>query len=174
MNSAIRKARRFEREAHEILSKHEASTSRAYLLDDTYKKLSGLSLDQDQLIRQALRCVESKLFRAAHILAWTAYMDLIQNKLGLDSFKKVNTLRPTWNIKTVENFWEKTNEFQIIETCKKLKLITEQERRMLQSYLTKRNWCAHPSNFYPDYNQTLGYVTDILKNMEKIQKRSYP
>ena len=170
----LRKARRFEREAHEILATHESSISRAYLLDDTYKALSGLSLDQDQLLRQALRCVENKLFRAAHILAWTACIDLIQNKLGVDSFKQLNILRPTWKIKTIEDLWERGNDFQLIEVCKNLRLVTEQEKRMLHSYLTKRNWCAHPSAFFPDYNQTLGYMTDILKNMDKIQKRSYP
>jgi hypothetical protein len=57
-------------ETHKILSVHEAAPSKTVLLDKTYKELEALSLEQDELLRQALRCVQNTLYQAAHILAW--------------------------------------------------------------------------------------------------------
>ena len=78
----IRRVNSFLEEAHEILAVHEAAPSRLVLLDDTYKKLKGLSLQQDESLRQSLRCVENKLYRGAHILSWTALIDFIENVLN--------------------------------------------------------------------------------------------
>lgn len=163
----------FKDEAHRILSIHEAAPSRTVILDDTYKILKGLSLKQDELLRQALRCVENKLYRAAHILSWIALIDLIEVLLSSDGFKKLNSVRPNWNISSMDDFREKVPEFQIIEVCKDLKLITRGEMRVLHGYLSKRNLCAHPSNFFPDYNQTLGYISDILNMIQNFQKKPY-
>jgi hypothetical protein len=159
-------------EAHRILSVHETAPSRTILLDVTYGELKKLSLKQDELLRQALRCVENKLYRAAHILAWTALMDLIESILASDGFKKLKIIRPNWKTSSLDDLRECIPEFQIIEACKDLKLIRKSEMRVLQGLLSKRNLCAHPSDFFPDYNQTLGYVADVLNTIKDIQKKS--
>ena len=163
----------FKKEAHKILAIHEAAPSRTVILDDTYKKLKGLSLQQDELLRQSLRCIENQLFRAAHILSWTAFMDFIQLKLASDSFVKLNVVRPNWNISSLDEFREKITEYQAVESCRLVGLITMSEMRIIHGFLSKRNQCAHPSNFFPDYNQTLGFVADILNQIEYLQQKSY-
>ena len=45
------KARAFESQAHRILAVHETAPSRVVLLDETYRKLTELSLRQDDLMR---------------------------------------------------------------------------------------------------------------------------
>jgi hypothetical protein len=160
----------FEEDAHKILSIHEEAPSRTVLLDKTYKKVQDLSIEQDELLRQALRCVENDLYRAAHILAWTALIDLIERTLAKDNFVKVNALRTRWEVSTVEDLREKASDFQIIEVLKELRMVSNSEMRILQGYLGKRNLCAHPSDFFPDYNQTLGYMADILSMIKKVQK----
>jgi len=172
LQSILRRVNAFLDEAHKILSIHEAAPSRIVLLDNTYKKLQKLSLQQDELLRQALRCVENKLYRAAHILAWTALIDLIENTLALDGFKKLSSVRKKWNVSSLDDLREKYAEFQIIEVCRDIKLIGKNEMRMLHGLLSKRNLCAHPSDFFPDYNQTLGYIADILSMMQKIQDKN--
>jgi len=169
----FRRINSFKREAHEILSVHEAAPSRAVLLDESYNRLQKLSLAQDELLRQALRCIENRLFRASHILAWTAFMDLIENILASDNFRKLNSVRMRWNISTLDELRENFPEFQIIEACKDLKLASKSEMRVLHGFLSKRNLCAHPSDFFPDYNQTLGYISDILSMIRTIQERPY-
>ena len=173
LESILRRVNSFREEAHRILSVHEAAPSRTVILDDTYKKLHGLSLQQDELLRQALRCVENKLYRASHILAWTALMDFIENILAFDGFKRLNSKRAKWNISSLDQLRENIAEFQIIEACKDLKLTTRSEMRMLHGFLSKRNLCAHPSNFFPDYNQTLGYIADILNMIKNLQNKPH-
>jgi len=173
LEDVIRRTSSFVTEAHQILAVHETAPSRVILLDDTYKELQSLSLQQDDLLRQALRCVENRLYRASHILAWIALADLIQNVLASDGFRKLNAVRASWNIKSVEQLQEEINEFQLVEVCKDVKLITRSEMRVLHGYLSKRNLCAHPSNFFPDYNQTLGYMADILNTIKNIQNKKY-
>lgn len=160
----------FEEEAHKILSVHEEAPSRTVILDKTYKELQDLSIEQDEVLRQSLRCVENNLYRAAHILAWTALIDLVEKTLASDNFVKLNALRTSWTVSSVEELREKASDFQIIEALKGLRLVSNSEMRILQGYLGKRNLCAHPSDFFPNYNQTLGYMADILSMIKKVQK----
>ena len=87
----------FQLEAHQILSRHEAAqSSRVIVLSDTYKKLGALNLRQDDLMRQALRCVENGLFRAAHVMGWAAFMDFLEEKLQSDGLVKLRGIRQNW------------------------------------------------------------------------------
>jgi hypothetical protein len=170
VDSIVKRVKSFQDEAHKILSVHEAAPSRTVLLDKTYKELQELSIEQDELLRQSLRCVENDLYRAAHILAWTALIDLIENTLASDGFVKLKTVRPKWTACSVDELREDVSDFQIIEACKDLKIVNKSEMRILHGFLSKRNLCAHPSDFFPDYNQTLGYMADIMSTMKNIQK----
>jgi hypothetical protein len=169
----LRRVNEFQKEAHQILSVDETSTSRVVILNYTYQNLAKLSLQQDELLRQALRCVENKLYRAAHILAWTALIDLVENIFASDEFKKLKLVRNKWNFSCLDDLRDNYAEYQIIEACKDLKLATKGEIKMLHGFLGKRNLCAHPSDFFPDYNQTLGYIADILSTMKTLQSRPY-
>jgi len=159
LEDVVHRVNSFVAEAHKILAVHEAAPSRTVLLDNSYNELHQLSLKQDELLRQALRCVENKLYRAAHILCWVALMDFLEAVLNFNSLDELR---------------EKVSEFQIIKACKDLKLINRNEMRVLHGFLSKRNLCAHPSDFFPDYNQTLGYVADILNTIKGIQNRIVP
>jgi hypothetical protein len=173
INRILKRVKTFQDEAHKILSVHEAAPSRTVLLDNTYKELQDLSVEQDELLRQALRCVENNLYRAAHILAWTALIDLIENVLASDGFVKLKTVRPNWNACTIDDLREEVPDFQIVEACKDVKLVNKAKMRILHGFLSKRNLCAHPSDFFPDYNQTLGYIADVMSMIKNIQTTSY-
>src|SRR5437773_626427 len=87
----------FEEEAVEIFSRYESATQpRVMTLDQTRKLLGGLSLQQDELFQQAIVCVERGVYRAAHVMAWAAFMDFLEHKLASDNLVKVKTARPTW------------------------------------------------------------------------------
>ena len=113
--SFIARARAFEAEAHTILGVHETAASRVVLLDESYKSLEGLNLRQDDLMRQALRCVENGLFRAAHVMAWAAFMDFLEEKLESDGLKKVRSVREKWKYSKMEELREYVPERQIVE-----------------------------------------------------------
>lgn len=167
----IHNAYDFEKEAHKILGIHETSKSRVVLLEATYKKLTGLSLKQDELFRQALRCVENSLFRAAHVMAWAGFMDFFEEKLASDGFVKLKATRPNWKFSTVEDLREQQTEYAIIEAAKDAGLCAKSETKALHGLLNKRNECAHPSNFFPDLNETLGYISELLKRVETLKSK---
>ena len=175
MNEAIegllRKATAFTKEAHSILGRHETSPSRVVLVEETYKKLTKLSLKQDELIRQALRCVQNELFRAAHVMAWAGFMDFLEEKLSSDGLKKLRSARPHWSFKAMEDLREKVAEHQLIEATRDVGLCQKSEVKALLGLLNKRNECAHPSDFYPGLNETLGFVSEVLKRIETLSRR---
>lgn len=173
MEDWLRRVKAFEREAHVVLSVHESAQSRVVLLEDTYRRLGKLSLRQDELLRQALRCVENSLFRAAHVMAWAGFMDFLEEKIASDDLKKLRTIRPSWKAATVEELRENVVEYQLIEAARDLGLCTKTEAKGVQGLLNKRNECAHPSDYFPLLNESLGYLSEILQRMEQMRPRVF-
>jgi hypothetical protein len=168
----LAKTKAFEKEAHAILATHEASTSRVIVLSESYEKLTKLSLKQDELFRQALRCVEHALYRAAHVLAWAGFMDFLEEKLASDGLVKLRAKYTAWSVSSIEELREAVVEFQLIEAAKKLGLCTKTEMKALHGMLNKRNECAHPSDFYPDMNGSLGYISELLLRVKTLQGKT--
>jgi len=164
----------FESAAHQILGIHETSPSRVVILEQSYDRLSGLSVSQDALFRQALDCTQHGLFRAAHVMAWAGFIDYVECRLGSDGFAKVKMARPNWTCTSVEELRETYPEYQVLETARAMGLCTKTEGKALQGLLNKRNECAHPSPSDPSLDETLGYVSELLRRLAVLQTRSYP
>jgi len=172
LSELLKKAKEFEKEAHKILGMHETAPSRIVLLDESYKKIQGLSVDQDELFKQALRCVENKLFRAAHVMAWAGMMDFLGNKLFSTKYlPELRKVRPNWNVKNIEQLREEKPEYQIIEACHDVGLFGKTQKKTLHGLLSIRNECAHPSESFPDLNISLGYISNILQRIKLLQKK---
>lgn len=163
----------FRQEAHLILGVHETSKSRVVLLEETYGKLTGLSIKQDELFRQALRCVENGLFRAAHVMAWCGFVDFFQGRLASDSFKRLRIARPRWQFQSLEDLRGERTEHAFIEAAKAAGLCSKGEMKALMGLLSKRNECAHPGNYSPGLNEALGYISELLQRVEALQARAY-
>jgi hypothetical protein len=168
----MRSSRAFAAEAHAILGRHESSPSRVVLLEDSYRKLTALSLKQDELMRQALRCMESELYRASHVMAWAGFMDFLEEKLASDSFARLHAERPKWVFGSIEELRETVVEHQIVEVTMPVGLCAKSEMKALLGLLNKRNECAHPSNFFPGLNESLGYFSELLKRIEALRKKT--
>lgn len=168
----LAKVKGFEKEAHAMLATHETSGSRVVILEESYDKLTKLTLKQDELFRQALRCVEHQLFRAAHVLAWAGFMDLLEEKLASDGLLKLRATKPAWKAGSVEELRENVVEYQLIEAAKDLGLCTKTEMKALHGMLNKRNECAHPNDFFPDMNITLGYISELLTRVGTLQTKA--
>ena len=152
---------------------HETSKSRVVVLEDTYRKLAGLSLRQDELFTQALRCTENNLFRAAHVMAWAAFVDFFEQKLASDGFNKLKAARPNWNFSTIEELREAYPEHQLIDVGRATGLCSKSQTKALHGLLNRRNESAHPSNYEPDLNVTLGYISELLQRLETLKGKPY-
>lgn len=163
---------KFKTEAHQIFSKHESSKSRKITLDQTKRKLSYLTLKQDALLQESLDCIEGGQNRSAHVMAWAAFIDFLEQKLASDGLIKVKTVRKKWSkYKTIEEMRENIPEAQLIDVARDIELISKTESKTFQGLLSKRNECAHPSNYDPGLNESLGYVSELLKRIEQLQNR---
>lgn len=162
---------RFENEAHDIFGVIESSVSRKVTLDQSYVKLDGLSLQQDEIFRQALRCVENQLYRAAHVMAWAGLVDCLQMLAASDGFSALNRARLKWQLSSIEQLAENYTEHAVIEALQAAKIITKREMKALHGMLSKRNECAHPGAYFPSYNETLGYISEIFSRIEKLEIR---
>lgn len=165
------KLAKFNSDAQKILSLHESSHTRIITLEKSYSNLSQLNIKQDELFRQALRCIENSLFRAAHVLSWAAFMDFVENKLAEDGYKKLNKIRPNWRIKNIEDLRENIAEYQIIDSLQLIGLCTKTQKKALHGLLNKRNECAHPTDYFPELNETLGFISELLKRIKGLQDK---
>src|SRR4051794_39932735 len=77
LDEALSRIDGLEADARTILAKHEATPERVVTLEQSYENLDSLSIDQDDLFREALRATESGLFRATHVLAWAGFIDFL-------------------------------------------------------------------------------------------------
>lgn len=166
------RARAFEQEAHAILGVHESSPSRVVLLQQSYANLTGLSLNQDHLLREAFQCIEAGLYRAALVMAWAGFMDFLEEKLASDSFARLNQARLKWQVSTVEDLREH-NDFQIIEAARAAGLCSTDQMKILHGLLARRNQCAHPSAYQPNSNDALGYMSNLLQLITELKAKAY-
>lgn len=162
---------RFETEAHQILGSVETSgQSRTMNLRETVGRVSQINQKQRDILQQALRCCELGLFRASHVMAWSALIDRIQEVCSIDSFTKLNAVNPKWNISDLHQLRENFTEFAVIQAAHKAGLLRKTEMKALHGMLSRRNECAHPSDYYPDLNQTLGFISELLARFEKLDR----
>jgi hypothetical protein len=158
----------FERAAHSLLARHETSSSRVIELSQTYEDVAALNVRQGDLLKQALRCAEHGLYRAAHVMAWAAFMDFLEEKLSSDGLLKLRAERPKWQGADIHEIAEYVPERQLVEVTKPLGLCTKNGMNALISLLQRRNECAHPSAYYPGLNETLGYISELMKRLDSI------
>lgn len=149
----------FHYESRKILSGVETSTERVITIEEAYRNLSALNLKQDELVRESLRCVEVRLFRAAHVMAWSAMSDFLANNLASKLKKENDEIR------------EQFNDYRIIEQLRVNGAINKNLEKALKGLLNKRDECSHPSDYFPELSQTLGYVREILERITYITKK---
>ena len=168
-----KRADAFEEDSHQILSRYEGSKSRVISLDQTRKRLVGLSLQQNELFQQALTCIEREIYRASHVMAWAAFIDFLEQKMASDGLVKVRSKRPDWvKYASIEEIRENGTEHELIKVAYDVRLISKGEMKTLHGLLSTRNQCAHPTNYRPGLNESIGYVAQLLNQVEQLHGKS--
>lgn len=153
-----------------MLATHEAAQARTITLEDSYSKLNHLSLAQDELFRESLRAIEHHLYRAAHVLAWAGFMDFLHRLLTKD-IASLEKARPSWHVKAADELREHA-DFASIEAGRSVGLYGKTIMKALHGLLNKRNECAHPSDFFPDLNETLGFLSELVQRISYLQSKN--
>lgn len=164
-------SREFEQRAEVILASVDSSPSRVITIEAGYARLAKLSLQQDALVREAFSCVSAGLFRAAHVMAWAAFIDFVYDKLYEDDFAALRVVRPNWTLGDRDDLREYPDS-QVVESLKLVGLCKKDVCKSLSGNLSVRNECAHPTGHVPDLSETLGYVSGLLNRIRQLQGRS--
>ena len=106
-------------------------------------------------------------------MAWCGFFDCILRLFESDSFYTLKQIRTGWIFATREELTENFSEHQIIEALKPAGIIGKADQKALIGLLSRRNECAHPTAYFPDLNQTLGYISELFARLSKIEKK-YP
>lgn len=173
LGKVVSQADMFRLAAHEVLSKHETATrSRIISIEQTRRQLQGLTLNQGELLREGLDCIEFGLYRAAHVSSWQAYVDLLSEKLASDGFIKVAQTRPKWPpFSSAEELREFASEYEMVQLAREIKLLGKSEAKILHGMLSKRNECAHPGVYRPNLNESLGFVAEMINRTGDLSLR---
>ena len=163
----------FQTQAQAMLAQHETSRrSRVITLSTSYDDVSSLNVQQDELLKQALRCAEHGLYRAAHVMAWAAYVDCLMEKLASDGLVQLRALRSKWTFKDMADLAEQHTEYAFLEAARELRLLSKADFKALSGDLSRRNECAHPSGYLPGLNETLGYIAGLVQRIRNLEKKS--
>jgi hypothetical protein len=98
-------------------------------------------------------------------------MDFVHEWIAGDATRLsvIQTNYPKWNIKHAEDFRDQ-KDFTLFDVLKAQGLISNATMKALQGLLAKRNECAHPGNYEPSINDTLGYLDEMMKRIEALPK----
>jgi len=164
--------RHFENEAHLLLGRYESAVkSRTVTLKQTYDAIQGLSINQDDLFRMSLRCVENGLYKAAYVMSFSAMMDYLEEWAEENNFSKLRKARPKWIFKDIEELRDSRAEYAIIEAMHAAGFFCKAVKKGLHGDLSIRNECAHPTSFFPDLNMSLGYISDLLGRIKTLNSK---
>jgi hypothetical protein len=167
----FRRTAAFRKATNLVLAKVETSSARIITVEESYNQIGGLSVKQDDLFRQALRCIQSELFRAAYVMSWAAFVDFFHNKLAEDNLVKLKAVRPNWKLSDITDLREQS-DFQLIEAAAEMHFISKTEKKALQGLLNSRNECAHPEDYYPGLNEALGYLSALISRVKTLKSRT--
>jgi hypothetical protein len=151
------------------LAKRERSAHRVITLQESFAKLNDLSIKQEVLMNEALRCVEYGLYRPAHVASWAAFIDyLYEWTWKAERIAKVRVARNKWKLDDAADMRLQT-DFAFVEALKASGLVTNTVMKALHGLLNKRNECAHADDYDPTVNDTLGYIDELMKRIAKLQ-----
>ena len=106
-------------------------------------------------------------------MAWAAFIDFLEQKMASDGLVKVRSKRPNWvKYASIEEIRENVTEHELIKVAYDVGLTSKGEMKTLHGLLSTRNQCAHPTNYRPDLNESIGYVAQLLNQVEQLHGKS--
>jgi len=104
---------------------------------------------------------------ARHVKDNKGFVDYFHNYLLPAHSGALANVQPKWSMAAPEDLREQA-DFQVIEAAKNGGVYGKTFMKALHGLLNKRNECAHPSTYFPDLNQTLGYISELVGRIEKL------
>lgn len=164
----LEKVATLDAEAQLLLAMYAKGQTRIERLKPIRMRLARLYLEQDELLQESLRAAEADLHRASHVLAWGGLTDFLYGPFDPE---RVKTVRPKWdNLKAKEDLY-RISDSQLIDVGKELGLYKEPMKKTLEGLLNDRNRCAHGSGYFPTLDESLGFLSKIIRIIEDLRMK---
>lgn len=166
--------RRVRQEFDGKYGQREITVEVARLLTELPERVPDLA--EKDFLREALICYRHGAFRAAVVMCWNlAYFHLCSYilKNGLAAFNTQYPVRyPDKHrrarvpvISTYDDFSVDLKESEVVEISKSAALITNDEYKILNEKLGRRNSAAHPSLSHISQLQAEAFIDDLIRNI---------
>ncbi|MBC3759555.1 tyrosine-type recombinase/integrase [Hyunsoonleella sp. SJ7] len=124
------------------------------------------NLDERDYLRESIACLKVGAMRAGVVFVWASAIRNLQNKCVEIGYKQINEALKKINqrekpIKQVSDF-ERLKDKTTLDIANKIGLITKHQKGELDKHLDLRNYCGHPSEYYPETQKIKAYLEDLI------------
>jgi len=162
----------FSREAQIALDKEFPDNQHKVKAADSLRDLCSRVTQSDlrNYIEEAILCYECEAYRASIVMMWISTMDhmhdyIITNKLiDFNKALKLKNIKKLNEVKVKDDFSE-IIESEFIELCRSAKIITQDQRKILDEKLGIRNSSAHPNGIKIHESKATNFIEDLIDNI---------
>ncbi|MDO6803969.1 tyrosine-type recombinase/integrase [Wenyingzhuangia sp. 1_MG-2023] len=133
-------------------------------IENIFESISNL--DERDYLRESIACFKVGSMRAGVVFVWASAIRNLQNKCLNIGYKETNEALKIINprekpIKKISDF-ERLKDKTTLDISNKIGLITKHEKGELDKHLDLRNYCGHPSEYYPETHKIKAYLEDLI------------
>lgn len=125
--------------------------------------------DTKVFVEESIKCYEGQLYRSAVVMSWIAAIDTLQKYMINNYVEDFNNFG-----KKVEKKWKPVKsvndlsgmkEFDFIQNCASIGMISKNQKEELLKSLKLRNGCGHPNNLKVGPNMVSSHIETLLLNV---------
>ncbi len=120
-------------------------------------------------VEEAIRCFESRLYRAAVVLSWVGavsvlYQHVIKHRL-IDFNAAAYKRFPKWKDAKISDDLALMQEKDFLQVLQDISVIGKSVRQELEKRLELRNGCGHPSSLVVGENTVSAHIEALILNV---------
>lgn len=147
-------------------------------VNELRSELKLLGLKSLEYFAEGLDCIEyAQAPRAAIVMGWTGYIDLLQKKISDDSFGALNAIlklsfhgvyKKCSQIKSIDDLIKYFDDALLLEAGRKLGYLQPHEFKQLDAMRDERNNCAHVQEYAVTPRIALGFYAHLIRFIPSI------
>jgi hypothetical protein len=103
-------------------------------------------------------------------VAWAAFVDFFHDYLEQKGLHHLQAIRDKWKLTSRDHLSDQTG-YALIQAGKDAGFYGKSVTKGLHGLLHRRNECAHPGAHAPDFNESLGYMSELLQRLKYLRDK---
>lgn len=127
------------------------------------------SIETKEFLDEAIKCFESKLYRAAVVLSWVGAISLLYDHVIHSKLKEFNAearkRNPKWKDAITKDDLACMKEYEFLQVINSISIIGKSVKDELESCLKFRNGCGHPNSLKIGEGRVSGHIESLILNV---------